>query len=82
MFVDFAAIILEIKASIEEILPGAAYPMVPFNPAVLVSLAEKSELVVETNFANPKSLTRATISLSRRTLLGFKSRWMIGGSQW
>ncbi len=56
--------------------------MEPFSPIDRVWILEGLFDASNRNFANPKSPTWATISLSRSTLLGFRSQWTIGFWQW
>jgi len=55
--------------------PGAMYPIVPPTSTRLFGMMRPGNR----NFADPKSLRRAVMSLSKRMLLGFKSQWTKGG---
>jgi hypothetical protein len=61
-------------------IPGAIYPIVPFNPIELIEPEAELEcpilvdLELNTRLAIPKSPKYAFMSASMRILLGFKSR--------
>jgi len=58
-------------------VPGAMYPMVPFTASEeleVESTRDGDDVVSNLNLASPKSPTCATISSSRRMLLGFRSQ--------
>ena len=63
-------------------LPGAIYPIDPFSFEKLVELAGAAVKVAHINLANPKSLTFAVMSRSKRTLLGFRSQCTTGVVHW